>query len=1131
MAQRSSRALILGLGALFAVVGAVAAFVLTQAPPSPLVEHGTPQQGEVHADAPHDELRPTAPDAPRAAASVSDDRAEVTPEAQRELDEALWVEGRVVFPDGSPLDEQVFVLAQGKDFKHRDGHRARVANDGSFRVAFQQETKTGWLRLDAPHLYLETPLRVRLPAKEAQVLEPALGALIEGRITPPLGVVDPGAQLHDVSVNLRGWSASIESAVTRLGKVGADLRFQLRGVPPNLDYWLSCDPIVWPQQSRQQLRLAAGQTLELELTFELGAVVRGRVRDEAGQAVAKANVVVRTKNEKGDWWGSQRATTTKDDGSFEVRGAQAGEMRIDASKQGLLPAKSELGRIDDGATREALELALPLGDTLSGKVLWPDGKPAWNAVVTVEETADEDDDEFDFSGFRSPSVKTGSDGSFRVTGLKGAPYKVSATAKSSGEQADQDDERAAGETGDEARPVEAASGAREDKPRGPRWSVEVENIAANTSALELVLQGGASISGHVTDDRGVALDRFTLVAVLDDPRTPWRRNSQDTLSKRCESVDGSFTLSGLSDGTWKVRATALGYADMRPVDVTIPGHATALTLAIPRAASISGRVLDPQGKPAHKAVVEVEHNGEQTSFSILGGSNSATADSKGNFKLRRAPVGRVKLTATLPAFADSPPLELELAPGAVQENLELRLRAGARLTGEIRASSSNKGGTWTVNVHNEAANEWKSTETDAAGRFQFDALSGGTYQVNASAQQHAEDGEVSVGASISKRVEVLDGQTLHVVLGAESGALVTVSGSVRAGTRGIDDAEISISRNDDGEYLNSSVRTDAGGRYSIALPPGRYWFNVEADGTQISREVVVASSAAQNEDFELGAGTLRGRVVQRDGTPVRGAQVTLRVDRAESELHAEGLYGNATTRDDGTFEFANLRPGSFTVTASGRSFRRPKATRDTQLGRVSKRGLVLAAGATIDGIELVMDEGGAIVGRVTRADGTAPDRAWVSVREADGEVIEGLYDHVGSDGQYRIEGLAPGRYSVRASGGDEISAESATVEVASATEVRVELRLERAGWVDAVVEDSTGAIVGASFEVVGATGRISSFGFGGTQPTGGEGRWLGPLSPGTYEIRATNHDRNSGRASVRVEAGGHAQVRIRLEAN
>ena len=122
--------------------------------------------------------------APAKAATESERRAQATL-AEAELSDAIWVDGRVEFPDGTPGGEVVEVVALGRKFKNRELHRVKVEPDGRFRVAFAPGTKSGRLDIDALHLFLDKPQPVRWSdgvLVKAIVLEPFLGGALRGQL-------------------------------------------------------------------------------------------------------------------------------------------------------------------------------------------------------------------------------------------------------------------------------------------------------------------------------------------------------------------------------------------------------------------------------------------------------------------------------------------------------------------------------------------------------------------------------------------------------------------------------------------------------------------------------------------------------------------------------------------------------------------------------------------------------------------------------------------------------------------------------------------------------------------------------------------------------------------------------------
>ena len=116
-----------------------------------------------------------------------------------------------------------------------------------------------------------------------------------------------------------------------------------------------------------------------------------------------------------------------------------------------------------------------------------------------------------------------------------------------------------------------------------------------------------------------------------------------------------------------------------------------------------------------------------------------------------------------------------------------------------------------------------------------------------------------------------------------------------------------------------------------------------------------------------------------------------------------GQYGTTTTAD-GKFSITGIAPGSYSVQGERVGYVMPSGPR----GRVQ---LTLKADDNKSGIEIKLTPTGAITGRVTGADGEPAEGVNVTAQGPRSDE----FTNTDEKGQFRIGGLAPGKYRVKAS--------------------------------------------------------------------------------------------------------------------
>jgi protocatechuate 3,4-dioxygenase beta subunit len=266
---------------------------------------------------------------------------------------------------------------------------------------------------------------------------------------------------------------------------------------------------------------------------------------------------------------------------------------------------------------------------------------------------------------------------------------------------------------------------------------------------------------------------------------------------------------------------------------------------------------------------------------------------------------------------------------------------------------------------------------------------------------------------------------------------------------------IAATRTDDlGEYRLGGLPAGTVRIFLGGLPPAALSPNAPSSRATDPQVVTLATAEERSGvDFALprslllnfdnaaaqqsGAGVaIRGRVVSQDGRPLAGAQVMLlrANDVPVTQVDVSDVIDPSNTRvrplrmassdDTGQYVLAGIPPGRYRVGARRYGYL-PLAFDQP---RSSESGRVFAIGAAdgLNGVDIMLPRLDAIAGRITDEVGNPIEGAIVTVvatRFEDGRRVLVQPPGVGlrpSDdrGQYRVFGVEPGRYLVRAGAGD-----------------------------------------------------------------------------------------------------------------
>ncbi|MBK7643221.1 MAG: hypothetical protein IPJ19_09245 [Planctomycetes bacterium] len=274
--------------------------------------------------------------------------------------------------------------------------------------------------------------------------------------------------------------------------------------------------------------------------------------------------------------------------------------------------------------------------------------------------------------------------------------------------------------------------------------------------VEWRVESGCTLTGIALAEDGQPVSSILLwLAPASVSSSPYF-STHTTHPAQSTSTDksGRFALSGVPAGDWLLGpAPGLFAKDWRiapvptPVRVGIEGSQK-LTVLVPRGYSILGAVLDPDGKPAPGARIEIEDE-EHRPIAM-----DCSAESSGFFAVGPLPPRTLFLKANSFSCLDSP--VVRAAPG--DRGVELKLQRGGTLSGRVIDSATGEGCMAALEYTLEGSSDrptrgwasgwpavWTQPGITTTGGFQSPAFSAGTYSIGA----RTDDGRFGVVKGLS----------------------------------------------------------------------------------------------------------------------------------------------------------------------------------------------------------------------------------------------------------------------------------------------------------------------------------------------------------------------------------------------
>jgi hypothetical protein len=418
------------------------------------------------------------------------------------------------------------------------------------------------------------------------------------------------------------------------------------------------------------------------------------------------------------------------------------------------------------------------------------------------------------------STTTGNDGSYIFSGLSNGTYNITET-------------ELLGWT-----PVNPSSGSLSATVNGS----DVSDMNFTNTQVPVTSGGTFSISGFKLDQNGTGVSGFTMTL------------TNDTTSFNMSTTtgnDGSYSFSGLSNGTYNITETPLsGWTPVNPssgiLSATVEGSDvsdmnftnTQVSVTSGEAFSISGFKLDENGSGISGFTITLTNDTPEFNMSTTTGNDGSytfSGLSNGTYNITETP-----LPGWAPVNPSSGSLSATVDGSDVSDmnftNTQVPVTSGG--TFSISGFKLDQNGTgvsgFTITLTNDTSSFNMSTTTGDDGSYSFSGLSNGTYNVTETPLSgwtpvNPSSGSLSVvisGADMADQNFTNSGPSVPVVpTGGTIKGEVYKSWDKDQGLSGFDVVLVGIGKNTKGIHMKAT--TDDNGFYSFTgLAKGSYKVHV-----------------------------------------------------------------------------------------------------------------------------------------------------------------------------------------------------------------------------------------------------------------------------------------------------------------